>query len=384
MVLGEGFQELYFIRVQLGRQGAGDGQLQRVLGGDRGGVLLDHPEQNHGHDLIERFLKQDAGLHCGETALDAVALDRDLGRQVIQFVAVAIDPGDEKSEADQPPDAAVTGQAAVVAQPFSEIAEPAAHHAEIDQRFRDHHARRDIFLREGSAEEILGTPAGAGAVPGVGDVAGGILTDLGDGLAGPVGGDRMVARFAGLDPGRQVEDHCQVGGAVDELGVEIGWGKIRAGVSIGMGGILVKHIRDLTDRHMDGTALAGVDGQAHLDGKARAAALVIRLGNGHLEFGYMISRHKGLDIAHIEMAVGHAHVDIIDGVPGRCIRKGHHVIERLRAVEVPVDLDDFLIEAEGIIRLGGGAHGCSENQSEQQEQSDQAKFHSVSLQEKGR
>ena len=44
-------------------------------------------------------------------------------------------------------------------------------------------------------------------MPGVGDVALGVLTDGGRGVAGPVTRSRVVARFAGLDAGREVEDN---------------------------------------------------------------------------------------------------------------------------------------------------------------------------------
>ncbi|MCK7482060.1 MAG: hypothetical protein M0C28_36595 [Candidatus Moduliflexus flocculans] len=41
-------------------------------------------EQDHGHHLVERLLHQDGGFDGGQSALDAVTFNGDLGRQVLQ------------------------------------------------------------------------------------------------------------------------------------------------------------------------------------------------------------------------------------------------------------------------------------------------------------
>ncbi len=88
--IAEGFQEILFVLVQI----LGfllRNEFERVTLDHLGGAFLDHPEQDHGHHLVERLLHQDGGLHRGQSALDAVSFDGDLGRQVLQFAAVGVD-----------------------------------------------------------------------------------------------------------------------------------------------------------------------------------------------------------------------------------------------------------------------------------------------------
>ena len=82
IVVRKSVQEIRFVIVQVGRQGAGQLQLERVFGDDRGGVLLDHAEQDHGHDFVERLFHQDARFDRRQATLNAMAFDLDLGRQV--------------------------------------------------------------------------------------------------------------------------------------------------------------------------------------------------------------------------------------------------------------------------------------------------------------
>ena len=100
VVSWKALQEVGLVFVQALGQRAGDLELQRVAAGDLGGALLDHAEQDHGHDLVERLFHQDGGFDGGQAALDAVAFDGDLGRQVLQLAALSLD-GREDRHADE-------------------------------------------------------------------------------------------------------------------------------------------------------------------------------------------------------------------------------------------------------------------------------------------
>ncbi len=66
-------------------------QFQRIARSDFGRAFLDHSEQNHRHDFIERFFHQDAGLDRGQSAFDAVTFNANARRDVLQFATLSLD-----------------------------------------------------------------------------------------------------------------------------------------------------------------------------------------------------------------------------------------------------------------------------------------------------
>ncbi len=92
VVLGiKGFQESALVWMQPFRFWFDDLQFQGIAFDDFGSALLDHAEQDHGHDLIKWLLHEDGGFDSREAAFDAVAFDLDLGWQVFHLSALSID-----------------------------------------------------------------------------------------------------------------------------------------------------------------------------------------------------------------------------------------------------------------------------------------------------
>ena len=148
---------------------------------------------------------------------------------------------------------------------------------------------------------------GAGALPGVGNAVLAIQGGGGRIAARPAALGGVVARFLRLHARREMERHGHIRVAVHVLGIEIKRGEICACIRF-RGGILVEHPGDRANRYVHRAAGARLDGLgAHHDCKARPGALVIGGGGIH-----RLPGHICLDRVHIEVAVRHAHVDVID------------------------------------------------------------------------
>ena len=121
---GKSLQEIILIVLQAGRQRIGELDLERVTRHHRGGILLDHAKQDHGHDLVERLFHQDGGFDRRQAALDAVSFDLDLRRQVIEFAFPAAGGAQDRNaheQQDKEPETTKSG--AVTAKPIQDPAD---------------------------------------------------------------------------------------------------------------------------------------------------------------------------------------------------------------------------------------------------------------------
>ena len=195
--LAESFQEILFVLVKFGRLFFGKGQFERVARDHLRGALFDDAEQDHGHHLVKRLFHQDGGLDRGQSALDAVSLDGNFGRQVFQFAALSLHRADDGHANEHEREESAAKDSGQIADHRSDQA------AKIEGGRGDDGRVWNVCLWEGRAEFVLLGYAGAGVVPRIRDAAFAIQARLR--LGGESRWRIMPARLLSPDSRRQVE-----------------------------------------------------------------------------------------------------------------------------------------------------------------------------------
>ena len=163
---------------------------------------------------------------------------------------------------------------------------------------------------------------------------------------------------------RQVEGDLHISGAIHVLRTEPGWCKYRAGVSFIIT-VFVKYAPDGANKDMHTPGLTRPDRQATQPNRNARAAVALVAGARNIRHRFAV--HIGEDVIVVEAGIWNSHIHIVDAGCVCIVGEDKNIIDGTRAIAVPENIDDLLVQAE-IVSLRQPA---ARRQSQEQQQRDQ-------------